>query len=182
MEIADKLSLKGTLTLTARSVNEFDELMVEIEKLKENFLTFRLNVVAEWKTMLTGLVCESIDSRKLTAKGINEFPSFVNKMRHMEEEITVAINEGRAEDSDPIEYVFDCKVTLQYEKKDKEALEALKDPDQLMLFGPYPIYLKNQTEAVIKAQKETTIIMGQVDPKTGKVVSVNDKKVVEMGR
>lgn len=150
MELADKLTLKGSIVLSAKSVNEFDELMIEIQKLRENFITYQLNVVAEWQTMLTGLPCESLDSRKLSGKGINNFDIFVSRLRSMDEELHEAINKDRPEDG-KVEYVFNCTVTLKYEKKEKDAQNVMKDSDQLMLFGPYSLMFSKQQK--IEAQK-----------------------------
>uniref|UniRef100_A0A6M3JQI2 Uncharacterized protein n=1 Tax=viral metagenome TaxID=1070528 RepID=A0A6M3JQI2_9ZZZZ len=158
MELADKLTLKGTIVLSAKSVNEFEELMIEIQKLKENFVAHQLNIVAEWQTMLTMIPDESLDSRKLVGKDIRQFDIFVSKIRTIEEELEEMLKRHLPEDMEA-KYVFNCTVTLKYEKREKDAQDVMKDSDQLMLFGPYSLLFKEQqklgksTEKAL-AQKE----------------------------
>lgn len=131
------MTLRGTQTLIAKSVLEFDQLMREIGNLHKKFITFDLNAVAEWQTMATGLNVDSIDSRKLVAKNIGEWGKFVSKVRQVENQVITDINEGRSAEQEKIKPVFSCTITMKYEKKDKEAQKVLEDPKQLKLFGPF---------------------------------------------
>ncbi len=139
-KLADSLKLTGNIKLTAKSVKEFDELMVKIERLKQDFPSFEMDAVAEWEIRATipDACNEGINICKLTFKGIRNFLKIVHTIRKYENDMLEFFNRDRKQDEKWKQFgQFSCAISLKLEKKDKEAKRALEDSAQLRLFGPF---------------------------------------------
>lgn len=139
-KLADKLKLSGNIKLTATSVKEFDELMVKIEKLKQDFPSFEMDAVAQWEVGATIIdACnEGKNVNKLTFKGIRDFLKIVSAIRKYENDMLEVFNKDiKTEDKWKKYGQFSCTISLKLEKKDKEAKAVLEDSNQLRLFGPF---------------------------------------------
>ena len=174
-KLADKIMLRDTKQLIAKSILEFDALMIKIEDFRKTYPALEMNAVAEFSTMHTKLQCESTDTRKLTAKRIIDWHEFVNRVREIENELLEAINKDRPKDVDPIEYVFDCTVTLKIEKKDKEAQRVLDDPMQLKMFGP--LIIPEEDKDRIKFVKDNKHLFDGLKPDGKEISEINFKHV-----
>jgi hypothetical protein len=138
-KLAETLVVRDTFEISAKSIQEFDALMIEIQKKQEQFPQFSMDITCEWETMDTGLVVDGTDKRTIKAKKLqpDKWAPFMNRIRKAEEEILTYLNAGKEEDQEKTIPVFSCNVKLRIEKKDKEAQKALEDADQLYLFTPY---------------------------------------------
>ena len=136
-DLADKLVVKDTFEISAKGVKEFDSLLVEIKKKQEQFPHFSMDIVCEWDTMEAGFLYGN-DKRQLKLKNLHsgQWNMFVNRVMKIEKEIITYLNEGKPEDVEQTIPIFSCNVKLRIEFKDKDAENALKEPEQLSLFTP----------------------------------------------
>lgn len=132
--IAEKLTVRDTFEIVAKSITEFDALMVEIKKKQEQYPYRNMDIVCEWNHPFF----DGSDKRVLSYKNvpINGFSMLVNTIREAEDDVISYLNKDKIDDSLKIVPVFSCSVKLRIEKKDKPAQQALEDDKQLALFAP----------------------------------------------
>jgi aromatic ring-cleaving dioxygenase len=138
-KLAEKLTVRDTFEISAKSIVEFDTLMVEIQKKQEQFPQFRMDIVCEWDTMEIHIgPVDGNDKRQLKVKNLHsdQWNMFVNRVRKIENEIITYLNERKKEDEEKTIPIFSCNVKLRIELKDKEAERAIQEPEQLALFTP----------------------------------------------
>lgn len=133
--LAEKLTVKDTFEISAKSVAEFDALMIEIQKKQEQFPQFSMDISCKWEHGHN-----QKDVRTLAVKSVPndaKWDVFVNHLRKIENQVITNLNEGREEDDSKIMPTFSLNAKLKIELKDKEAQKALEDAEQLYLFTPY---------------------------------------------
>ena len=118
MAIADKITLSSTKVLMAKSVDEIDELLVEMKQLFEENSRYSADVSIQWERIpdedITEIHC-------IKFKSLQDFEKLVRMIHGNEENF--------------IDYVFSATIKLKLEKKDKEAERALKEKE-MDFFSP----------------------------------------------
>jgi len=112
MAIADKIKLISTKLLTAKNVDEVDELLVEMKQLFEENSRYSADVNIQWERVPGE---DMTETHTIKFKSLQEFGKLVGAIRANEENF--------------IDYVFSATIKLKLEKKDKEAERALKEKE-----------------------------------------------------
>jgi hypothetical protein len=112
MAIADKIKLSSTKVLTAKSVDEIDELLVEMKQLFEENSRYSADVSIQWDRVPGE---DMTETHSIKFKSLQEFEKLVRTIHGNEENF--------------IDYVFSATIKLKLEKKDKEAERALKEKE-----------------------------------------------------
>jgi len=118
MAIADKITLSSTKVLTAKSVEEKDELLVEMKKLFEENSRYSADVSIQWERIPGD---DMIETHSIKFKSLQEYEKLIRTIHGNEENF--------------IDYVFSATIKLKLEKKDKDAVRALKERE-LDFFSP----------------------------------------------
>lgn len=168
-KLAAKLTVRDTFEISAKDVQEFDALLVEIQKKKEQFPQFNMDITAEWETMEVHIgTVDGTDKRQLKIKnlGSDQWSKFVHRVRDIENEIIVYLNKDKTEEHEKSIPVFSCNVKLRIEMKDKEAQMTLEDDKQMVLFAPIDLKTrykdKNKNIETITFQKIEDAVDGEV--------------------
>lgn len=112
MAIADKIKLSSIKTLKAKSIDEVDALLVEMQKLYAENPRYSANIEISWERMIGDDITKS---HKIKFKMIQEFEKVIRAIRDNEENF--------------VDYVFSASIKLTLVKKDKEAERALKEKE-----------------------------------------------------
>jgi hypothetical protein len=118
MAIADKIKLSSTKVLTAKSVDEIDELLVEMKQLFEGNSRYSADVSIQWDRVPGE---DMTETHSIKFKSLQEFEKLIRMIHGNEENF--------------IDYVFSATIKLKLEKKDKDAERALKEKE-LDFFSP----------------------------------------------
>ena len=118
MAIADKIKLSSTKVLTAKSVDEIDELLVEMKQLFEENSRYSADVAIQWERIPGE---DMTETHSIKFKSLQEFEKLVRMIHGNEENF--------------IDYVFSATIKLKLERKDKEAERALREKE-LDFFSP----------------------------------------------
>jgi len=118
MAIADKIKLSSTKVLTAKSVDEIDELLVEMKQLFEENSRYSADVSIQWERVPGE---DMTETHSIKFKSLQEFEKLIRMIHGNEENF--------------IDYVFSATIKLKLEKKDKDAERALKEKE-LDFFSP----------------------------------------------
>ena len=118
MAIADKIKLSSTKVLTAKSVDEIDELLVEMKQLFEENSRYSADVSIQWERVPGE---DMTETHSIKFKSLQEFEKLVRTIHGNEENF--------------IDYVFSATIKLKLERKDKEAERALREKE-LDFFSP----------------------------------------------
>jgi len=118
MAIADKITLSSTKVLTAKSVDEIDELLVEMKQLFEENSRYSADVSIQWERIPGD---DMIETHSIKFKSLQEYEKLIRTIHGNEENF--------------IDYVFSATIKLKLEKKDKDAVRALKERE-LDFFSP----------------------------------------------
>lgn len=163
-KLAEKLTVKGTFEISAKSVSEFDSLMIEIKKKQEQFVCFSLDVTCKWEYGFY----EGSDSRILKVKSVPDdgWDKLVNHIRDIETQVITYLNKDKPADEEGIVPVFSCNAKLKIEYKDKEAQKALEDDKQLVMFAPIDLIKKQYDEKfdlIVKDMKPDGANVGTIN-------------------
>jgi len=112
MAIADKITLSSTKVLTAKSVDEIDELLVEMKQLFEENSRYSADVSIRWECIPYEDVTET---HSIKFKSLKEYAKLVRAIHENEENF--------------IGYVFSATIKLKLERKNKDAERALKEKE-----------------------------------------------------
>lgn len=137
MAIAGSFKLSSTKVLTAKSVNEIDELLVEMKKLFEENSRYSADVSIQWERIPDEDIAEI---HVIKFKSLQDFEKLVRMIHGNEENF--------------INYLFSATFKLKLEKKDKEAERALKEKEMDFFQPMTPIEMLEKGEKLLNESFE----------------------------